>query len=345
MAEGGHGVWLIPSEFMSVNYGAAIRRYLTQHVRLLRIHRFRPADMQFSDALVTSCVVVFQKARPRPGATARVTLGGSMQSPELVADVPVNTLKAATKWTGYPSHPENGSRTEPGQVTLGDLFVIKRGIATGANQFFIMRRDLAQERDIPEDVLRPILPSPRFLDGSVVERDEDGWPAIEGQLALIDTTMAEPEIESCYPALWAYLQQGLADGVRDRYLVQRRSPWYSQEQRDPPPFLCTYMGRFTSGSQPFRFIWNQSEAIAANVYLLLYPKGFLGRALRKQPGLAGAVFDGLLEIEPENFMAEGRVYGGGLYKVEPKELSAVSGQGIVDRVPGVAPYRQTALGS
>lgn len=49
--------WLIPSEFMDVNYGNAIKNYLLQNVHLLRIHRYNPENSLFSDALVSSCVV------------------------------------------------------------------------------------------------------------------------------------------------------------------------------------------------------------------------------------------------------------------------------------------------
>ena len=64
---GGLAVWLIPSEFMDVNYGSALRRYLTERVTLLHIHRFCPTDVQFTDALVSSAIVVFRKAPPPPG--------------------------------------------------------------------------------------------------------------------------------------------------------------------------------------------------------------------------------------------------------------------------------------
>jgi hypothetical protein len=64
MEEQGLAIWLIPSEFMDVNYGGTLRRYLTERVALLHIHRFSPSDLQFADAMVSSAVVVFRKSLP-----------------------------------------------------------------------------------------------------------------------------------------------------------------------------------------------------------------------------------------------------------------------------------------
>ena len=61
MEDGGYAAWLIPSEFMDVNYGVALKRFLTDRVTLIRAHRFDPNDVQFGDALVSSVVVVFRK--------------------------------------------------------------------------------------------------------------------------------------------------------------------------------------------------------------------------------------------------------------------------------------------
>src|SRR5216683_42988 len=51
---GGICIWLIPSEFMDVNYGVSLKEYLLTKVTLLRIHRFASQDVQFGDALVSS---------------------------------------------------------------------------------------------------------------------------------------------------------------------------------------------------------------------------------------------------------------------------------------------------
>ena len=38
--------WLIPSEFMDVNYGKAVKNYLLNEVTLLQIHRFDPNNIK-----------------------------------------------------------------------------------------------------------------------------------------------------------------------------------------------------------------------------------------------------------------------------------------------------------
>ena len=79
----GLSVWLVPSEFMDVNYGSALKEYLLNRVDLLRIHRFEPSEVQFEDALVSSAVVWFRKRAPAPGSVPEFTLGGSLARPRL----------------------------------------------------------------------------------------------------------------------------------------------------------------------------------------------------------------------------------------------------------------------
>jgi hypothetical protein len=92
------------------------------------------------------------------------------------------------------------------------------------------------------------------------------------------------------------------------------------------------MGRKGTGRKPFRFLWNKSQATAHNVYLLLYPRGILQEALQRAPSLYGQVFAALDSLDTEGITGGGRVYGGGLYKLEPKELANIPAGFIVERL-------------
>ncbi len=335
LADNGLAVWLIPSEFMDVNYGEEVKRYLTERVCLLQIHRFCPSDVQFDDALVSSAVVVFEKCQAKPGHKAVLSFGGTLTAPAKAEKVTLDQLRATKKWT---SLPQQGSTSHTADlVTLGDLFTVKRGLATGNNDFFILAKDRLRELGIPLSCVRPILPSPRYLSQEVIDPDADGWPLLDRQLALIDCSLSEDFISRKWPRFAEYLEDGKRLGVCDGYLASRRNPWYSQEKREPAPFVCTYMGR--NLERPFRFIWNRTGATAANVYLLLYPKDFIAHRLREN---ASEVFKALRAIHPKHFLNEGRVYGGGLHKMEPAELMRLPADSLA-KILAVKPEKQRSL--
>lgn len=317
MAPDAIAAWLIPTEFMETKYGEAIRHYLTHKVQLIRIHRFSPSDAQFENAIVSSAVVVFKNRSPMDDQTALLTLGGSIKKPVHVESVAIDKLKLLNRWS---IHRKDVLLSVPLGPRLGDLFTVNRGIATGANKFFIMERAKAVNNGFPECVLRPVLPKSRTLQTDVVERNKNGYPSLSPQLCLLDCRLQEEEIKSNYPQFWEYLETAEGLGITENTLVKSRKPWYRQERREPPLFLCTYMGRGAKDTPPIRFIWNKSEAIATNVYLMLYPREKLAELLSNRPELQAEMFRLLQDVALRGFSEHGREYGGGLRKIEPREL-------------------------
>lgn len=339
MKDGGLAGWLIPSEFMDVNYGVSVKRYLLDKVTLLHIHRFDPNDVQFSDALVSSAVIWFRKERPPEGHKVRFTYGGSLLQPRLDRLIPVETLRAEPKWTRYPMMERKDTTEAP---VLSDFFTIKRGLATGNNRYFIMSPEEIERRELPMDAFKPILPSPRYLHDDEVKADNNGNPVLDRLLFLLDPPWAEDEIRERYPKLYAYLEEGKARGIAERYLCRHRKPWYRQENRPHSPLLCTYLGRSDNeDSRPFRFILNNSLATAANVYLILYPKPPIERHLQNNPHLKRQIWELLNKICPKSMIGEGRVYGGGLHKLEPKELGNVPAKLLQNLLPNAGSPRRS----
>jgi hypothetical protein len=224
-------------------------------------------------------------------------------------------------------HGEQHGRTEPGRY-LRD----KTRLCDWLQQLFHSHGSPGEEWKIPQTFIKPILPGPRYLTQNIIEALPSGAPDVSPRLYLLDCSEPEERIQADWPRFYQYLEQGKAHAIDAAYLASHRVPWYSQEQRPPAPFLCTYMGRSRNGKHPFRFIWNRSRATAHNVYLMLYPRARLQDALTHHPELTAHVFEALQRITPEELLSEGRVYGGGLHKVEPRELAQITARPVLDAI-------------
>jgi adenine-specific DNA-methyltransferase len=318
MREGAVAAWLIPSEFMRSVYGSAVRRYLTEKVELLRVHVYGRSVPQFENVDVSPAVVVFRNRKPQPDHTVLMTAGGGLGTPEIRETVALEDLRSCPTWIV----PLSKKIEETAQFRIGDLFTVRRGIATGANEFFIMTRERARALGIPKSATRPLLPKVKTLCADVIEAEADGYPRVLPQLCVIDCDLPEDAVRARYPRLMEYLNTAKSLGIRSRRLLRDRHPWYKQEHREPPPFLCTYMGRGSHGRPPLRFIWNKSQAIAANTYLLLYPRPPLAKILSRCPAAGGELFS-VLQQAASSISQHARVHAGGLHKIEPGELSNV----------------------
>jgi len=329
MAHGGLAGWLIPSEFMDVNYGKELKQYLLNHVMLLRIHRFDPNDIQFEDAFVSSAMVWFRKERPPPEHTVEFTYGGTLLKPAVSRYIPTNVLRNTAKWTNFPltSWSEVVGQA---QTRLRDLFEIKRGLATGANDFFVLTPEEAARHDLPSEFLKPVIPPPRYLTVDEIYADNLGGPIVNHKFLVLSCSLPEAIVKKNYPSVWRYLQTGIEAGIDKRYICQHRSPWYSQENRPPAPFLCPIIGRQSSKrARPFRFILNHSCGTATNVYSMLYPKPAMKKTLEDDNRAVRTIWETLNSIPSSILLKEGRVYGGGMYKLEPGELGKVPADSVM----------------
>ncbi|MHC5008764.1 MAG: Eco57I restriction-modification methylase domain-containing protein, partial [Planctomycetota bacterium] len=322
LVRGGVGVWIIPAELLDVGYGRDLKTYLARRVTLLKVHRFDPSEPRFPQAMVTSVVVLYRKAPPPRTHQAALAGGGTLTAPQRQRLVSQTDLDPDAKWGPLWTPGPTRVRAGPGHGTLGDLFSVRRGLATGANDYFILDRAEARRRGLPARFLRPVLPGPRHVAGDVIKRAADGFPADLPSRVVLDCDLPIGEVRRRHPRLARYLDLGRRQQIHLRYLPRHRRPWYAQEHRPPAPILCTYMGR-RNGGRFIRFIRNYSEATVTNVYHLLYPGASLQRLLDADGSLLDRIFAGLRATE-DTLASAGRTYAGGLVKIEPRELAGVA---------------------
>lgn len=322
LKENGIAVWLLPTEFLDINYGKQIKDYLLNKVQLLKVHIYDTnSSSLFNNATVSSCVIVYKKTKPNINQEIAFTFGANMKSPEKQIMYSHNTLVSTSKWLKLLDTAPTGSERNSDYHCVSDYFSIKRGIATGCNKYFILSKEEIAKKNLPLCCFTPIIENARNITSPIIESDENGLP-INQNLFVLDTDLSIKEIERLYPSLYEYLLYGLNLGVQNGYLVGKRKIWYKQETRTPAPFYCSYIARNRNGSS-FRFIWNKSNSIVTNNFLMLYPKQQLVDAINQHLITIEYIFEKLALIESQSLSKQSRSYATGLYKLEPSELCRV----------------------
>jgi hypothetical protein len=319
-ADGARIAFLTPREWLDVNYGEPLKRYLQDTLTVRALLLFAPGARTFPGVLTTSCIALLEKRRRNPGETTAVihidrlpTLGelgealdGSSASLPWGrrAQVELPALSPGAKWSVTLSTVDAGFRS----VALGELVTVKRGIATGKNDYFVLSPSVATHWCLPEDTLVPVVAGAkdtRFLD--LTAKDVMEAQAADHRVLLL---RLGPQ-DGVRPELQRYLAYGRESGAASTYLARHRRAWYVVDERPDAPILFTYLRRDLP-----RFIWNPGRAHALNVFHYLIPKMPLsGNRLK-------ALLCYLNSSRGVSALQEsGRVYGHGLRKAEPRELA------------------------
>lgn len=332
--KGDVGCFVTSAEWLTVGYGSALRELLASKLGVASLHRLNPSELPFADAMTTALITCF-----RVGSASRQVRLHVVDEPANFArlngsgtSVARKLLKSSGRWDVL--FPEGEGSTGPfprESGRLGDLVRVSRGVATGANRFFVMRKEEAAARGLSM-FARPAITEAQeiFSAGGTVRDTSD-------RLVLInlppDLDLSAPEQES----VRRYVEEGERLGYSARYLCRHRKPWWSLRLKPAPPIIATYMAR-----QAPAFTLNPDALVLLNVAHGLYPRVELSplelQALVKH-----------LNASRDSFRGSGRTYQGGLEKFEPREMEslpaparATLAQLAKEMLDGVAAFSQPA---
>jgi adenine-specific DNA-methyltransferase len=324
VAPGGRLAFITPSDWLDVGYGRKVKSWVLEHADIEGLVLFPEGHLPFgADVMASAAITLLRKhnnpesaRKSAPNATCVVQLPEELTPVEDVLAalagerrpslrVVETRLAADHKWGRIPAGPTR--RKRKGEKQLCELARVRRGIATGANSFFVVSEESRKELGLPESELRACITTPRLV--------EDLELAVDTLTTLSDATprwalnCRRPDAETEDTPLGAYLRQGRAEGIPNGYLASRRRPWYGLEQRGPCPILFTYFNRGEA-----RFIRNHAGAVPLNTWLIIEPKDGVDT-----DELWVALNAGVMR---ERLWAACRNYAG-MWKLEPKELGAI----------------------
>lgn len=293
------GCFITSAEWLDVNYGVLVRKLLLERLGIRSLCVLDPKTAAFDDAMTSAAITCFEVGRSvdtvRISEVPCFTLAAG---PADARNIPRSDLTGT--WGGLLRR-----KTVPGAkpgMRLGDMVRVHRGIATGANKFFVMKRAEAQQRGL-SSFARPVISAGRQILDSAGILDQ----------VLSDCIIVLPRDleELCGDVRTAALQfvaEGEKQGVHQRYLCAHRNPWWWLGSVRPPLVVVSYMAR-----RPPAFATNPQNALILNIAHGLYPKTEASpRQLRTLVEILNAC--------ASQFSGEGRRYQGGLEKFEPREV-------------------------
>jgi adenine-specific DNA methylase len=277
LRDGGRMAFLTPARFCDTNYGEQLRSFLLEQFHVRGVIFLESGLEAFDGARVTPCVTLLERDL---GETSAPTTLLSVEH-EVGPAAILNCLEAEQSGStafGYARTLEQAELSVdedwrnyvrpssldslPELRSFGEIAEIKRGIATGMNDFFCLTQTEVEEHGLDSDYLARVL---RRTDGMDALRiDEEHWERRRdnGEAVWLlycyeeDGDAVERDADE---SLATYLDHGEELGARETHLAGARSPWYAVDRRDPPDILATYMSK--SG---FDFFANEADIRTLN---------------------------------------------------------------------------------
>jgi adenine-specific DNA-methyltransferase len=301
--------FITPVHWLDMGYAAKIKELLLDMAHVEAIVNFPTDQPVFEHAITTAAVTLIRKGveTSEPTRLHRTTgpsaaeLQAELADPERGTAV---TLKSKRKWSRV------GTSAVP-VAKLKDYAVVKRGIATGFNSYFVLSEDQRKNLELSRSSVLPCAASPRLFPGQLLDQ------SVLNELASsAPRWLFRPQRAPNVGPIAEYLAHGEhVLGVRSRHLVKQREragrPWYELRCELTAPILFTYFNRAEA-----RFVRNRAEAVPLNTWLVIEPLPNVD---------PDDLFALLCDLDTQKRLRDDcRIYGNGLWKLEPSELAGVA---------------------
>lgn len=308
---GGRAAFIVPSEFLATRYGEQVKAFICRNRRLSQLILFDLAERVFPDAATTACVMLFEGApcesldiwrlQGECDAVQFHAICEGARARDSNVRIKYNQLDPKDNWQGVGI----GNYKYDYMVALKMFGVVKRGVATGANDFFVLKPSEVESRSIAVSNLVSCISSAASAP-SIIYDDAQFKRLMDADKPcyLFDG------VSSSDDAVRRYVQYGEKIGIDQRYLTRMRKPWYRLESRRPASLLLAVFGR-----DGFRVCLNRTQATNLTAFHGFYPHA----DMEKWVPLLWLYFQS--SMARERYAIQQRAYGDGLKKMEPGDWS------------------------
>ncbi len=325
IATGGRMAWVLPSSFLYANYSSALRKFLVRNFE--KTHAFELKERQFLQDGTEEKSIVLLAAEKRAVAESSEHIQGDIALTQCTG---VRDLTSAM--TGWQDKQRAAvarcgtsvlDNLSPKQraafaalssnkacVDMGAIVDVRIGLVTGNNAFFVLGESDAKAHGLEIDELVPILPKFRFAPGLSFELADYSsliHGGARGYLVTADNEKVAPK------SIEAYLAKYAQKDIKACSTFKKRAHWCAVDDRRAPDCFLPVMHHLGP-----RIVNNTASMNCTNsVY-----RGYFKRRLTKTQTqlLSLSMLTTFSQISAE---IEGRSYGSGALKHEPREAERI----------------------
>jgi adenine-specific DNA-methyltransferase len=310
----GRMAFIVPSEFLNSDYGKAVKSIMIKSGLLRHVFIIDFEQNIFEDATTTACVLLFvNDANNKNVAFTTIHNINELNHasniinsyPNVEGDNIFNSsiIQSEIKWRAY--YQEQNSKLYNDLVPFSTYGKVSRGIATGANNYFVFNKEKRDRLEIPSNYLLPcICKSADVKNSFFTKEDFEELQAKNKSSYLLNVT------DTVNKKVNDYLKFGEDTKVNEVYLTKMRTPWYKLENRPPAPI---WVNVFNRGG--LRFIRNEAGISNLTTFHSVYINSNSGIS----PDLLFAYL--LTDLSKKIFNDNRREYGDGLEKFEPNDIN------------------------
>lgn len=298
---------LLPAQWLEADYAAGLRDWLWEATdRRISLHLLKPGVFHDAQVDAVALLVGPSSGRFQPFEVSRQE--ESHPEHATVARIIDRRADCPSKWRSLFCPNRLVEIRERSGLALSVFARVSRGIATGANGFFIMTEAQRSILNLPSDSVAGLVMRLRDYPGDEISVDEVGrqsedtprWLLLAGTESQTDDSVR------------TYVHSAENEGVSNGFLCRQRKVWYDlrPEARIPDVII----GPVTKSA--FRFLENSSRSLISNNLYGLTWHSWVPQSSRQ------AILTWLRGEEGQKYvMSEARTQGNDLKKVEPGALN------------------------
>ena len=306
LAEAGDiGCYVTPSEWIDNRSGRIVRDLFMNGLGGESVVTLDPGSFAFAGVKVTAAITSFvvgseSKIRRFAFDVQVADLAKGLRT--IGQDIETSALTTTRGWSRVVGNPTGMPDTGP---TIGDLFHVHRGTATGTNGYWVMTRGEAKERGLSKYAVPTITRAEEII-SAVGELKKSPELKVTISFPKMTDRKEDRDVDAFIRCGERADENGLI--VSQGSNAQKRSkPWWSISMQRPA-IVATYMAR-----RPPTFAANPDNVAILNIAIGLDPKV-------KMDAAAIAIVVKALNGAAPDFDAYAVTYFGNLRKFEPKTV-------------------------